>query len=215
MQARGAAVSLAVALAASGMAWGQDLSALTGTIGIESDTASRQGQFAGCTLNYRAAVLDYTYRKGALTGVSGSFNLNLMRDRAGQKAVGALLKVGVKQILPPTNLQNEAPAFAYLASEQGTTAKSVIASDISDTPGYRVFALRVDEALIKLIGDILDGSPVTLYYSRTADGLDVKVPLDMRVIDSKAGPAGLEPVRSDSTLHGFAACFQRLGQELR
>lgn len=197
---------------ACGVSVAQDLSGLTGTIGIEADTVTRQGHMAGCSLNYRAAVQDFAYRQGALVGVSGSFNLNLIRQE-NKKSVGALLKVGVKQMLPPG--QNEAPAFAYLASQNGSTAKNVVAHDISDTPGYRVFAIKVDKDLLGLVDDMLDGEPVTLHYSRTATGLDVKVPLDLRVLDSKAGPKGIEPIRGDNALNTLRGCFQRLAQELR
>lgn len=214
MKALSVSVLCAAAFSVSAI-HGQDLSALTGTIGIEADTAFRQGTFAGCILNYRAAIQDHVYREGALVGVSGSFNLHLMHNKSGAKTFSALLKVGVKQILPPTDLQNEAPAFAYLASAQGSSAKNVIASDLSDTPGYRLFALRVDKSVTGLIEDMLGGKPLTLYYNRRPDGLDVKVPLDLMVIDTKAGPSGLDPVRSDSTVRAFGTCFQRLAQELR
>lgn len=192
----------------------QDLSALTGTLGIEAHRIASSGRFAGCALNFRATTQDFAYRQGALVAANGSFNLNLLNE-SGQQTLGPLLKVGTRQMIPESTGQFEAPTFAYMQSANGSTANSVLGNMASDMPGFRVYALRSDKELLRLVGDILEGAPVTLYFNRTSNGMDVKVPLDFRVIDSKATPRGIEGIYSDATLVAFRACFSELADALK
>jgi hypothetical protein len=192
----------------------QDLAGFVGTIGMSADTLQRSGEMAGCTLNYQAAALDHTYRKGALVIVAGSFNLNLI-GQGSTKTVAPLLKVGIQQFFPKVTGGPQAPVFAYLQTPRGTTARSVVGDDYSDTPGFRIFALKLDENTAAVIGDIVDGEPVSLNYSSTKGGLDVKVPLDIRVVDSKQASNGIERVRGDATLAAFRECFTTLAKQLK
>lgn len=192
----------------------QDLSGFVGTVAITADTLLRSGEMAGCTLNYQAAVQDYTYRNGALVVVAGSFNLNLI-EREGGKTIAPLLKVGVQQLYPDRAGGPQAPAFAYLQSARGSTARSVRGDDYSETPGFRIFALTLDKDTAGVIGDFIEGDPVSLNYSSTKGGLDVKVPLDIRVVGSKPLAAGFERIRAESTLETFRACFMKLASKLK
>jgi hypothetical protein len=194
-------------------AWAQNLDGLTGTIRITADSLLRSGELAGCTINYQAAVQDHTYKKGALIAVSGSFSLNLI-GKGNSQTVAPLLKVGLKQVFPVVAGGPEAPAFAYLQSARGSTARSVLADDVSDTPGFRIFVLSFDENTMAVVRALMDGDPLSLYYSSSKGGLDVQVPLDMRVIESKATGRGIEAIRGETTLTTFRDCFMKLADSL-
>lgn len=205
---------LTVLIAGAAASHAQDLSSLTGTISVAADSLYASGRFSGCTFNYQAAVQDFAYKRGALVAVAGSFSLQLVPAGAHQ-AVGGLLKVGLRQITPQAAPQMEAPHFAYLQSEHGTTAESVVSDQLSDTPGFRVFALKVNNGVMDVLSDILAGAPISLRYNMRESGLDVRVPLDMRVKDSRASGAGIEAIRSDEALNELRSCFQRLAKEVR
>ena len=198
----------------SACAHAQDFSGLTGTISMQADTLYRAGNMAACSLNYRAAVQDQTYRLGALVAVMGSFSLNLVTSNQ-QRTLAPLLKVGLEQVMPKASGKPEAPTFAYLQSVNGTTAKSVLANDLSETPGYRLFALSLDQPVAGLISDILKGLPIALYYNSSKNGLDVQVPFDIHVVDSKPTSNGLEPIRSEDSLIKFRACVDKLMAEIK
>jgi hypothetical protein len=66
-----------------------------------------------------------------------------------------------------------------------------------------------------VLGDILGGNPLSIRYNLREGGLDVRVPLDMRVADSRASGTGIEPIRSDDALNQLRSCYSRLAKEVR
>ncbi len=58
----------------------------------------------------------------------------------------------------------------------GTTAESKFGQNDSE-PGFRLFVYQLNEDILNVHIDILNGEPVTIGFNRKKDGLDVLVPL--------------------------------------
>lgn len=52
-------------------------------------------------------------------------------------------------------------------------------------PGFRLFVVTVDDEGAKIIGEIIATKKVTIRFNRRENGLDVLVPLELTVPDTK------------------------------
>lgn len=184
-----------------------------GHFGRRHITQTRSGKFYGCSLNYRAAVQDHIYGQGNLALVAGSFSLNLL-EQGGERTVGIMFKIGVK---PFTSADGPtvAPSFAYMKGKNGTTANALLNDAASDTPGFRLFILRFDNGVSGLVGDLLDGGPVSIFYNLSKGGIDVAVPLDLSVSGAKASNDGIERLHSPQAVNDFRDCFNKLVEAVK
>ncbi|MEO7861758.1 MAG: hypothetical protein ABIU05_15250 [Nitrospirales bacterium] len=181
-----------------------DLSSLTGTTEVQFQPMQSAGIKEGCTLVYRAVGRDYTNRKGNLISLAGNVGYQTNKQR---NNVVLSLKIGMIDSLDH-GARPEAPFFAYLQSPHGTTAKSeLVQFDSPDMPGFRVFVYELDEDVLKVYKDIVDGVPVTIGFNRRKGGLDVLVPLDLNVAESMITADGsIKRRRSNEMLLEFLEC---------
>ena len=190
-----------------------DLLPLVGTIEVEFQPMQSAGIKEGCTLVYRAVGQDHAYRNGNLISLAGSIIYSTNKNRTN---IALSLKIGTKESLD-FNAESAPPFFAYLQSPHGTTAHSILTQfDSPDMPGFRVFVFQLDEEVLKVYKDIIDGVPVTIGFNRRKGGLDVLVPLDLHVKESTATVDGaIERRRSNEMLTEFLACVTDVTRQVQ
>ena len=181
-----------------------DLSSFAGTMEVEFRPMQSAGIKEGCTLVYRVVGQDYANRKGNLISLAGNVGYQTNKQR---NNVVLSLKIGMIDSLDH-GARPEAPFFAYLQSPHGTTAKSkLVQFDSPDMPGFRVFVYELDEDVLKVYKDIVDGVPITIGFNRRKGGLDVLVPLDLNVAESTIIADGsIKRRRSNEMLLQFLEC---------
>lgn len=204
-----AALLIVVMVLAPQSAFAQDMSKFAGTIRVESVDIRTAGELSGCSLEYRASAVDTRSRINGIFIVTGSFNV-VLRAREREQYLVALLKAGVSQVEVGKGATNFAPHFAYLESKNGTTAKSVLGGNISDSSDFKTYALELDDRSMPILGDIFLGGSLTVGFNRSESGLDVRVPIDLTVADSKSTPNGFVPVRSNDAVIGFTTCMDKV-----
>jgi hypothetical protein len=189
-----------------------DLSSLTGTMEVQFQPMQSEGIKEGCTLVYRAVGQDHAYRKGNLISLAG--NIAYMRNNQRSNIVLSF-KIGMIDSLDP-NAKPEPPFFAYIQTPHGTTAGSKALQYDSDMPGFRLFVYQLDEDILKIYEDILSGASVTIGLNRKKGGLDVLVPLDLRVAESTiAADGSIKRRRSNEMLHQFAVCNDEVTEQVQ
>jgi hypothetical protein len=189
-----------------------DLSPIVGTMEVEFQPMQSAGIKEGCTLVYRVVGQDHAYRKGNLISLAG--NIAYWRNEQRSNIVLGF-KIGMIDSLDP-NAKPEPPFFAYLQSPHGTTAGSKAHQNDSDMPGFRLFVYRLDGDILKVYEDILSGAPVTIGFNRRKGGLDVLVPLDLRVAETTVSADGsINRRRSDDMLGQFAVCALEVTEQVQ
>ncbi len=132
------------------------------------------GVLQGCTIVYAAT-------HPAL--VSGEMKTTLLIGSIGvtRSSVGlvAFLKIGVSDVGRAESPLRR-PHFAYLQTKTATTAKSTPNIEDGDE-GFRLFAGRMDVAFQTVMLEMLAAGKVEIGFNRTAGGLDLMVPLDLKV----------------------------------
>lgn len=208
---REAAIAIAASAFTAGLpsvslAQGTDDS-MYGTHAVVFQPVTRAGDLIGCTFVYRVVQADHAYRKGEAVVAVGNISLN----RFGASIVLGL-KIKVRDINDPSAKYTR-PHFAYLKTESASTAKSrVEAMDSEDD--FRLFAIRYDEVAIRLIFEMLESGTVTIGFNRTPTGIDVLMPLDVRVHDAEPiPPQTFRRKRSNDAIAGFLNCYERLLNE--
>lgn len=70
-----------------------------------------------------------------------------------------------------------------------------------------MFVYELDEDVLGVYKDIVDGVPITIGFNRTKGGLDVLVPLDLNVAESTITADGsIKRRRSNEMLIQFLEC---------
>jgi hypothetical protein len=189
-----------------------DLLPLVGTVEVEFRPMQSAGIRDGCTLVYRVVGQDYTYGKGDLISLAGNIGYQTNKQR---NNLVLSLKIGTMPSLDRA-AKPEAPFFAYLESPHGTTTKSQLTQfDSPDVPGFRVFVYQLDEEVLKVLKDIIDGVSVTIGFNHRKGGLDVLVPLDLHVVASTGAVDGsIKRRRSDEMLDQFTVCNGELTEQV-
>lgn len=176
-----------------------------GTHWVKFQPIQVAGDIQGCQLTFLAVTADRVYLNGNQVAVNGSIVL-----RATDRALGLVLKVGLKDITSPSSTF-ERPAFAYLQTASGSTAKSRQQSDDSD-PGYRLFVYSAtDNDTMKVLLELMTSGQPSIGYNRNIGGIDVLVPLDLMVADSEyTQNQKVIRTRSPEAAQGFAECAERI-----
>lgn len=188
-----------------------DLSPVVGTVQVQFQPVQSQGTTEGCMLVYRVIGHDHAYRKGGLVILTGSITFLSTKQRDN---IMLALKIGIIDSLDP-KAPPAIPFFAYLQTPHGTTAKSKVGQNDSE-PGFRLFVYQLNDDAVNVYEDILNGEPVTIGFNRKMNGLDVLVPLDLRVVDSSLSRDGSVTRRqSDEMLDHFSLCSQELTKQVR
>lgn len=176
-----------------------------GTHWVKFQPIQVAGDVQGCQLTFLTVTADRVYLNGNQVAVNGSIVL-----RATDRALGLMLKVGLKDITSPSSTF-ERPAFAYLQTASGSTAKSRQQSDDGE-PGYKLFVYSAtDNDTMKVLLELMSSGNASIGYSRNIGGIDVLVPLDLMVADSEyTQNQKVIRTRSPEAAKGFAECTERI-----
>lgn len=187
-------------LAGATSAIAQDDSSVVGTHWVKFEPIQSGGELQGCSLVYLTVQADRAYLNGEWVAVNGSVQLAMIKGNR----LGFLHKIGLKRVIP--NSPYERPNFAYLQTQSHSTAK-VPQSAGDGEGGYKLFAYAVDVAVLGVLREMMDKGVVTIGYNRKQDGLDVLVPLDLRVADANYNSDGsVTRKRSPEALFAFNSC---------
>jgi hypothetical protein len=88
-----------------------------------------------------------------------------------------------------------------------------MASDV-DQPGYRLFVYRVDESVLKVLTDMMEGREVALGFNRKKDGIDILFPLDIAVESAEFVGTEVRRKRSAKAIEGFTGCFLEVAKRV-
>jgi hypothetical protein len=176
-----------------------------GTHWVKFQPVQVAGDIQGCQLTFLAVTTDRVYLSGNHVAVNGSIVL-----RATERTLGLMLKVGLKDMTSPSSTF-ERPAFAYLQTSAGSTAKSRQQSDEGE-PGYKLFVYSAtDNDTMKVLLELMTSGKASIGYSRKIGGIDVLVPLDLMVADSEyTQNQKVIRTRSPEAAKGFAECTERI-----
>ena len=160
---------------------------------------------------YRVVGQDHAYRKGNLTSLAGGITYATNKNRTN---AALSLKIGMIDSLDP-KAKPEPPFFAYLETPHGTTGRGKFVQ-VDGEPGFRLFIYQLDGDILKVYEDILNGAPVTIGFNRRKSGLDVLVPLDLRVAETTVSADGsFERRRSGEMLDQFAVCTLEVTKQVQ
>lgn len=182
---------------------------MLGTLDATAHSDFTNGQFSGCSIEFAVLTRDWTYKAGGLITVHGSFGLMKAKEK-----VGTFLKVVLHDVDPRDMKFIPSPlASAYFLSDNNlTTSKQYeVASYKSDTPGGVLTVFQLQPTL-SFITKGLKKDQVTIAFNRTADGMDIQVPIDVTV-EGTSNDGSRQ--RSTKATEDFAQCGQSLLKGLR
>lgn len=163
------------------------------------------GTLHSCNLAYRAIHTDYAYRNGDAILIDGNFgtfeaNGNLILT----------LKIGIKELNSPSGAPYTSPYFAYLFTQNATTAKSLHSSTDNDR-GFRLFTFRFDDSSVKVLSEMFDTGSVTIGFNLAENGLDVLIPIDLQVSDTEVLTSGkVVRKQSNTAITQFLECYKEI-----
>jgi len=182
-----------------------DDESIYGTQSVVFQAGQSGGALHSCTMIYRAVQADYAYKNGDPVMINGNISFRQFDG----KNMMLTLKIGVMDIGIP-NAKFTRPYFAYLQTPNATTAKSTIKTGDGDE-GYRLIVIDINDTTNKLLVEMLASGKVTIGFNRKKDGLDVIVPIDLKVFDAEYLSSGkVIRKRSDETITQFLLCFKEL-----
>ena len=183
----------------------QDDESIYGTYSVVFQTGQSGGELHSCTMVYTAMQADYAYKNGNPIMINGNISL---RQFNGKNMI-LTMKIGVKDFGAP-NSQFTRPYFAYLQTPNVTTVKS--STKIGDgDEGYRLIVIDINDTTEKLLIEMLESGKVTIGFNREKGGLDVIVPIDLKVFDAEYQSSGkVIRKRSDETIIQFIGCYKEL-----
>ncbi|MFZ5523266.1 MAG: hypothetical protein ACOY9D_04160 [Pseudomonadota bacterium] len=201
--AQGLMAAAALITSTLDLACAQDDS-IYGTVKVTYQPVLSLGNTWGCTFVYAAVYPDSVYLKGTPVAIDGNISL----FQFGEK-LGLQLKIGVKKLAGVGSIKP--PNYAYLETDNYSTAKARQVIRDGDA-GYRLFDYFLyDSSVIGVYNEMLASGKVTIAFNRKKDGMDVLVPVDLRVIDSEVlKKKKVHREISDKSLHAFAECAAKL-----
>ena len=198
------AVVIVCLSAQASFAIGQDDESIYGTHSVVFQPGQSSGVLHSCTLVYRATQADYAYRNGNPVMIVGNIGVR----RFDTKMI-LTLKIGVMDIDVP-NAPFTRPYFAYLQTPNATTANSHSETRDGDE-GFRLIAIGLNDTTGKLLFEMLESGKVTIGFNRKKDGLDVLVPIDLKVFDAEYPDSGnVVRKRSNDAITQFLECYREL-----
>jgi hypothetical protein len=189
-----------------GFAYAQDDS-IYGTVKVTFQPVQSLGETWGCTFVYSAVYPDSVYLKGTPIAIDG--NISIFQFGA---KLGLQLKIGVKKLAGIGSIKP--PNFAYLKTDNYSTAKAQQVIGDGDA-GHRLFDYALyDPSVIGVYNEMLESGKVTVAFNRKKDGMDVLVPVDLKVVDSEV-LKGKKVHReiSEKSLPAFAECAAKLSYQ--
>lgn len=199
-------VTATACASAADITYASDDESMYGTHAVVFQPVRAEGKLIGCTLVYRAVQADHAYQQGDPVVIVGNISLNRFGD---SMIMG--LKVGVKE-LRDANAEFQRPNFAYLQVDGGSTATSSYKTQDGEG-GFRLIAISLDEPARKVLFEMLELGKVTIGFNRKPSGVDVLVPIDLRVFDAEAiPPQTFRRKRSNQAINGFSGCIGELAK---
>jgi hypothetical protein len=184
---------------------------LQGTAEIFAFEDSKRGKIEGCGLGFRAFGFDAVSPGEPAFIVTGSFAIRFVDD---PPMLFILMKIGVDDIesFDPPKAVRWRPAFAYLQDADGKTMPEKFATELVDDDGSLVASWKVTEENTDVLMKALGDRKITLGFNRTADGRDLKIDLDLMVINSSVDQTTAQIVRKrdPSELLKYMACHHKL-----
>lgn len=202
------------AVAQSDSVLDEALTPLYGTLSTKAVKQTSEGTLQGCSVNFQLMFREWTYSQGRPFIASGSLSYHT------NKAMGMVF--GLKVVLAEIRRKGSnsqhifAPThFAYLEAKKGNNAKAHVQTAPSDTANegrLYIFNAYLPESL-EIMEAIMDGGPVTLVFNRKKGESDIRVPIDLTVLDTNDGGerrTGFETVAEfSSCLSEFLALVEK------
>lgn len=184
------------------------MSKIAGTQRVFAQPYMTEGTLAGCNLVFEAMVRDYTYRQGQFIKVDGSIGIIGLGG-----ALGAILKVVVNEITPPSLTFNPSPpSRAYLIDPDfKTNIDSLVSANESDTPGA-LFSVYQASPTIEMIMTALQSKRLTVAFNKKNGPSDLQLPLELDVAQTSEDG---ERTRNDEAILGFSQCLLALAEQVR
>jgi hypothetical protein len=206
MAALRAAFVVTTLAALTGITLAQGLERMLGTLSAEAQPVFTDGRLNGCTVVFGALAKDFTYKQGGYITVNGSFGI-----MSAKAELAATLKVVVHDTDPRTNsLTPSPPTSAYFVSGAKTTKSAVVGQYPSDTPGA-IFVVLRPETVLPILTKGLERSKVTIAFAREQGGMDIQLPIDTSVVETK--PNG-QRTHSPQAMLNFYECITQLGDSV-
>lgn len=185
----------------------QSIQGALGTDSVVFEATTSRGKVLGCTLIYRAPALDHVYKGGQPISIVGNIAISSVNG-----AMVPSLKIVLNDfvtVLPSVVTGPDTPEFAYLESVDGQNiAQSVIDQTESDTPGSLFVVLKTDDQFLRLFESMMLSEKVFVVFNRRGGQLDMKVPLDLTVVESRYDTSSQKNARrrDSSETRKFANC---------
>jgi hypothetical protein len=188
-----------------GNAHSQGVESMYGTYSVTFQPMQRQGELESCSLVYNIVQPDFAYLNGRVVVANGNISFTVLN---GMPAL--TMKVGVKEVLG--NQKMVRPNFAYLQTANYSTAK-VKQQTMEGDDGYRLFLYPLtDSSAMKLFNEMMDSKEITLAFNREKDGMDVMMPIEFSVGETKINGEQVERIRTEETMRNFIDCIGRLSK---
>lgn len=179
-----------------------------GTYKVLFQPGRSSGTLNSCTLAYRVIHTDYSYHNGDAILIDGNFGIF--------EANGNLiltLKIGIKELDSPRDAQYTNPYFAYLFTQNATTATSLHSSTENDR-GFRLITFKFDDSSVKVLSEILETGRVNIGFNLVENGLDVLFPVNLQVSDTEVLASGkIVRRRSINAITQFLGCYKEILQQ--
>jgi hypothetical protein len=156
-------------------------------------------------LRYRAVTADYAYRDREPVLIDG--NIGLVRAGRSENAFLSL-QIRVRDLRRETPVSR--PVFAYLKTGSASTVEvRNPARDLDD--GFRLFGFGWIEPTTTVLMEMLEEAKVTVAFNRTEGGMELAVPLDLRVYEAEPLPGGSYRRKwSDEAIDHFRHCVDAI-----
>ena len=180
----------------------RSLSAMVGTLSVETETEMSSGHLTACHFVFTTVAQD---RQGSYIGVSGNIGI-----RKATNNFGIDLKVVVFDIESSSGrlvLKPSPPSRAYLVDRDNqTNLYSLIATVPSDTPGALVSLFQFHPSF-EIIMDGLRTDQITIAFNRDDEDGDIQLPLEL---DVKSVSESGQRQRSGEAVQSFEICTRSI-----
>ena len=185
-----------------GLLHAADFSFLAGTYSVQFVPMQVAGVQTGCTLVFKAIAVDYVYAHGEPLFLTGNIAYVASREK---KNIVLGLKLGLRDALNPQHVLG-LPPIAYLQTGSVNTAHDQVGMRMHGEPGYALYVYRLNDSTVKLLGEMISTSKVTIGFNRKKGGMDILAPIDLTVVDTYQAGSETKRKHSPEATQEFTAC---------
>lgn len=175
---------------------------LEGTTYVVPMNQSSAGTVNGCGFEFKAMAFDTAYKRGAPIVINGSF----AASKLDAEGIYFTYKLGTFN-LTDNGLQPEAPHYAWI--KLGDVMVKPERTIRGESEGYKLYLSKLPEDASGAFDAVIAQGPVSVGFNRKEGGLDVVVPLDLSVRDTKM-ESQVVRVRDRKLGEGFSQCLRQL-----